>query len=357
MIRRLRERRSDVLLVLVALAGLILVALVTRPAQPPALDTYSADDTRSGGYAAWDALMQREGVAVERFHQRPIELDGTIDTLIDAYGVEPMPADARYPADTDALAAWVRAGGRLIVIGRAADLAKRERQKLARPIERTMKPRADDTFDAPAFGDAIERLHTYSLQRLVPAKRNARVLLSDSGGAIIERIAFGRGAIVYVSDPQIFSNDGIARDDNARLAYLLARPRRPGRIVAFDESLHAPIVERGWIQALSVPVRVALAGTLLVIVIALAGGALRLGPPVTLRSAREPASDEFIHAIASLYARARARRAAIALLATAAEGPSDAAMQLRALRERPTPTDADLIQSAALARGLRKDPR
>jgi hypothetical protein len=356
MIGRLRERRSDAMLAALALAGLLLVALLTRPPQEAALDTYSAGDTRSGGYAAWDALLQREGVAVEHFQQRPIELDGTIDTLIDAYGVEAMPGDARLPADTDALAAWVRAGGRLIVIGSDASVVQRERQKLARPIERTARA-SGGTLHGPAFGDAIASLATFSRQRFVPAKRRTRVLLADRGGAIVERVAFGRGAIVYVSDPRMFSNAAIARDDNARLAYLLARPRRAGRIVAFDEALHAAIVERGWVATLSVPVRVALAGTVLVILIALAGGALRLGPPVTLRVVREPASDEFIRAIASLYARAGARREAIALLAAAADGPDEPAMQLRALRERPQPTDADLIQSATLARALRKDHR
>ena len=55
---------------------------------------------------------------------------------------------------------------------------------------------------------------------------------------------------------------------------------------------------------MSVPVRVALAGAVLTILIALAGGALRLGPPVSLRAAREPASDEFIAAVAALYRRA-----------------------------------------------------
>jgi hypothetical protein len=158
-----------------------------------------------------------------------------------------------------------------------------------------------------------------------------------------------------VSDPRLFANAALARDDNARLAYLLARPRLPGRIVAFDEALHGALLERGWLGALSVPVRVALAGSVLAILIALAGGALRLGPPVTLRATREPASDEFIAAVAALYRRAHARRAAIALLANDAGGPSETAVQLRLLRERQSPSDADLIRSAALAHALRRE--
>ena len=75
----------------------------------------------------------------------------------------------------------------------------------------------------------------------------------------------------------------------------------------------------------------------------------------TLRATREPASDEFIAAVAALYRRAHARRAAIALLANDAGGPSETAVQLRLLRERQSPSDADLIRSAALAHALRRE--
>src|SRR6202522_939829 len=149
---------------------------------------------------------------------------------------------------------------------------------------------------ARALGGAVEARATFPPDRFVrgTAASRARTLLADRGGALIVRVPLGRGAVVYVSDPRLFANAALARDDNARLAYLLARPRQPGRITAFDEALHGALLERGWLGTLSVPVRVALAGTVLTILIALAGGALRLAPPVTLRAPREPASDEFI---------------------------------------------------------------
>jgi hypothetical protein len=318
----LRRNQGDALRAALAVAGLTLVALLTKPPPAPALDTYSANDVRSGGYAAWEELLGREGVAVERFERRPIELDGTIDTLIDAYGAAPLP----------------------------------ETTLLKRPAEYRARL-AGAPLRARAFGGAVERVTTFSPERFVRgnAASRTRTLLADRGGALVVRVPLGRGAIVYVSDPRLFANAALARDDNARLAYLLARPRLPGRIVAFDEALHGALLERGWLGALSVPVRVALAGSVLAILIALAGGALRLGPPVTLRATREPASDEFIAAVAALYRRAHARRAAIALLANDAGGPSETAVQLRLLRERQSPSDADLIRSAALAHALRRE--
>jgi hypothetical protein len=350
----LRRHRGDAIRAALAVAGLTLVALLTKPPPEAALDTYSVNDARSGGYAAWDELLQREGVAVERFERRPVELAGTIDTLIDAYGVAPLPDNIRLDADTRALAGWVRAGGRLLLLGRDAATAAQETRLLKRPAERRATF-AGPPLRARPFGGAVQRLTTFSPERFVRGNGATRTLLADRGGALIVRVGLGRGAILYVSDPRLFANAALARDDNARLAYLLARPRQPGRIVAFDEALHGALLERGWLATLSVPVRVGLAGMVLTILIALAGGALRLGPPVTLRAAREPASDEFIAAVAALYRRAHARRAAIALLAGAADVPGETAVQLRLLRERQTPSDADLIRSAALAHALRRE--
>jgi hypothetical protein len=136
---------------------------------------------------------------------------------------------------------------------------------------------------------------------------------------------------------------------------LLAQPP-PSRAVAFDETLHGALIDRTWWQAIDVPTGVALGGIAIAVALALAGGALRLGPPVTLRAKREPASDEFVAALAALYERTHARRAAIARFAdavTQAEGAG--AMELRALAERQSPADRDVIASAALARTIREE--
>jgi hypothetical protein len=161
--------------------------------------------------------------------------------------------------------------------------------------------------------------------------------------------------VVVIADPHPFDNALIARADNARLAYALAKPRRAGGIVAFDEALHGALVDRRWWDVIGIPQRVALGGIALAVLAALIGSMLRLGPAVTLRVAREPASDEFVAAVAALYERTKSRRAAIALLAGGVRGASgDAVTQLQLLAERQTPTDRDLLTSAALARTIRE---
>jgi hypothetical protein len=293
---------SDVLLMLLVIAGIVVVALIRGGSGAGGTDTFSSTDYRSGGYAAWYELMQREGVAVERFEHRPANLDASIDTLIAATPLVPAGADARRPPDIAALAQWVRRGGRLIALG-----------------------------DRRPLGGNAPRL-------------------------VALRTPYGRGEIVSVRDPHPFDNALLARGGNARLAFRLATPRHAGGIVAFDEALHGAIVDRRWWQAIDVPERVALGGIALAALIALAGGALRLGPAVTMRAVREPASDEFIAAVAALYERTHARRPAIGLLASGARHASGAAvMQLRALAEQPAPTDRDLIASAVLARTIREN--
>jgi hypothetical protein len=292
-------RRNDLVTAVLVLAGIVLVALLQPASRDPGRDSLAVTDYRSGGYAAWFALMSREGVSVERYERRPANLDASVDTLIAAYPSLTAPS-ARDPADRAALAEWVNDGGRLVVLG------------------------ANDPFAGNG-----------------PRLRGART-------------RYGRGEIVAVRDPYQFDNASIVRGNNARAAYALALPRRSGGIVAFDEAVHGTIVERNWWNVIGAPQRVALGGIALAVLLALIGSALRLGPPVVLRAVREPASDEFVAAVATLYARGGARRAALALFAAGARNATgEAARDLRLLAERQTPSERDLIAGAVLARTIR----
>jgi hypothetical protein len=346
-------RLSDVLLAAAVLAGMVLVALLGK-SPAAAFDTFSASDFRSGGYAAWFALLQREGFETQAFARRPAELDARVATLIAATPTVASDTGSRDAADQAALGHWVAAGGRLIALG-AADAFRIAGSHTigVRPATATAR-----RTGGPLYGPlarAVARLAGLSAERLRHARRlGGRVLLADRGGAIVLRVPYGRGAIDYVSDPHPFDNQWIAHADNARLAFALARPAGGGA-VAFDETLHGVLIERRWWQAIDVPERTALVGIAFAILLALGGSALRLGPAIALREVREPASDEFVAAVAALYQRNRARRAAIALLAAGAQsahGP--AADELRRLAERETPADRDLIASAALARAIRE---
>jgi hypothetical protein len=319
------------------LALLAAIAAVTSHTDAPAYASYASTDYAAGGYRAWAALLEHEGIATARFVLRPIELDDRIDTLVSAQPVPQLtdPA-ARTPADLVALAAWVRRGGQLVYAGRNAGLAREEKTALALPS-------------------------------VLPA-RGARGKLDGPDAGIVVRYPLGRGLVVAVSDALPFTNANIARADNARLAYLVGRPRRLGGVVAFDDGLHGALIDRPWYRALPVPVRVSLAIGAVTLVLGLIGSALRGGAPLALEPPREPSSAEFIAALAALHERIGARAAvrdvlvhdALAAAATSVGLPAgsaagDALRRLGAARDAPVETDAELLARAKLAHTIRKD--
>jgi len=351
---RARLRASDVLLAFAVLAAMVLVALLGRATGGGGFDTFASSDFRSGGYAAWFALLQREGISTQAFERRPAELDAQIATLIAATPTVASETGSRDAADQAALGRWVAAGGRLIALGAADAFRIAGSQATGVRPATDVARRTGGRLRGPLAAN-VARLAGLSADRLRHARRlGGVVLLADRGGPIVLRVPYGRGEIDYVSDPHPFDNQWIAHADNARLAFALAQSGASGA-VAFDETLHGVLIERSWWQAISMPERTALGGIALAILLALAGSALRLGPAIALREVREPASDEFIAAVAALYERNHARRAAIALLAAGAQAAHGAAAdELRRLAERQSPGNRDLIASAALARAIRE---
>lgn len=339
--KRFRIRLAgDTIAAVLALVVLATIVLL-HDAGSPATDTYSSTDYQSGGYAAWYALLQHEGVPLERFEQRTVELDRTTATLITAPPAAPLVE--REAPEAAALDAWVRAGGRLVRTGTAA--SPRTFAFGVGIAGRASRQRDSDGPFTGAFAGSVRSLANVGFRRL-PVPRPARgehfeVLLADDLGIIAFRETRGLGDEIRVSNPHLFSNDAIAHADNARLAYLLARPRRAGGLVAFDEAIHGALTDRTWWNVLPIPVRVALGGVLLAALVAIVGGALRLGPAVDARAKREPTSGEFIAAVAGLYERTHARAHAIAALT----GESTAMR----------PTDRDVIAAATRAHSQRTE--
>ncbi len=363
------------------LGALAIIAVVTAREPVPADTAYASTDYRADGYRAWSTLMAREGVTTTRFVLRPIELDGRIDTLVSA---QPPPLEtdpsARTAADLGALASWVRAGGQLVYIGRNALLGEAETGLLALPF---LLP------DVGARGGlrgpdaaSVGSLHALGTNRMLLVEHPGHSDLADGNGDIVVRYRLGRGAIVAVIDPVLFTNEAISRAGNARLAFLIARPRRAGGIVAFDDGVHGALIDRPWYRALPLPLRIGLGGVAFALLLGLIGAALPGRPPMALQPAREPTSMEFIAALAALYARTKARvitreRLAADALATAARsvgladdappalllqriGDGSGAAAVRRLLdalEAPPSTDADLIAGAQLAYHVRRELR
>ncbi|MDB5027223.1 MAG: hypothetical protein JWO66_912 [Candidatus Eremiobacteraeota bacterium] len=355
--------RRDLVVAALAVVALVGVSLLGNHDAKPQAATHASGDYSFGGYRAWYALLEREGTRVERFRRHHDALrDSGIDTLVVAF------ADQRLPhlwnaAERDALRRWVRNGGRLVDIGITPAVDKNdgkgelvygdETHGGGGPLNGTW---ASLVRDVPQRGD----------ERMIAAK-GARVetLLRDRAGIFAVRYRYGRGEVIGLASAAPFENRAIGSGDNARLAFLAARPGRPGGTVAFDETVRGDIVEKPWYRALSAPELLALAFAALAGVLWLAYGILPLGPAVRLRAPREPTSEEFVDAVAALYARAGARdhardallRDARGSLERAARTPENAtlARRVEAAKYEVLSDDAGLIGVAQLARSAREE--
>ncbi len=369
-------------LLLAATLALIALAVLTDQAKHTevAFDSYSSFDAASGGLRAWYEMLQREGLRVGRYEQRPPFLDGTLDTLIWA---EPLAFDPRQvqntQADVAALEAWVRGGGRLLYLGHDDEAARAH--VLGLPSSTDAAPRGASSIGPELAGAGVRRLAPSpdaELRWLAP--RGATLLLADGRGPLAVRYAFGKGEVVAVIDEGLFTNARLGLADDARLAYVLARPRRAGGLVAFDEAVHGFVVPEHWWSVVPRPFGFALGLALAVLLVAFGGAALRLGPPLVPAERAGQTSAAFIDALAALLEKTGAARKALAdaaasakrAVATRAGVPDDSPdeavarglesnedrttfLALAALAARGEASDEQFVRGVTLAQRLRKD--
>jgi hypothetical protein len=295
-------QRNQIVLGLVLLAGFACAAAIEeghRTAAEPETPTYTSTDVHGGGYAAFATLLAREGVRVEPFEQRPGQLDDGIDTLVDAGIPFGQPSSQRTALDADDLRGWVERGGRVIVIGEFRRTPSPA--GMMPPIVLTMHGGAPYTGPLAA---GIASLYPAAPARFGRLPRGARVMLADRGGPLVVDVALGRGQVRYaVGVQKLLTNTFIGQHDNALVAYALAQPRRANGRVAFDDGVHGEVVDPSWWSIMPVWLRVASAGLALTLLLALGGGALRLGPPF-VPPLPEPTSAAFLDAVTALYERA-----------------------------------------------------
>ncbi len=310
-LRRLPPLETGVLIL--AFGLLVAVAIVTQRSKSVAvLDSYSTYDTASGGYRAFYEVLAREAVRVERFEQHPAFLDRSTDTLVWA---EPLTFDPRQTAatraDIAALQDWVRAGGALLYVG--FDDAAAKGGILGLPGTHATGARHGEAFVARALANAgVRNLDVRAARRYRVAPRGMHVLIDDGRGAVAVTYAYGHGRVTAVIDESLFTNSGLARGDAARLAFALAKPRRASGPVAFDEAVHGYDVPEHWWQIVPLPFAVALGLAGCALLIAFAGAAVRLGPPLVPETRADRTTSDFIDALGSLFARGKAIRYVLA---------------------------------------------
>ncbi|MDQ2818342.1 MAG: DUF4350 domain-containing protein [Candidatus Eremiobacteraeota bacterium] len=382
----------ETLLTLSALVALGLLARLHASNQQAAayVDTHSSYDVRSGGYAAWYEMLRREGVRVERFERRPAYLDAATDALILAPPAA-APGDLRAasawgyePVDYAALAGWVSRGGRLIFVSdhtaAAPALRLPHTVRSARAKDAAVRvfwtPLAARVSHVAGRGDA--RIALGATGAAVP-------VLGDAAGAVMVQYRLGRGRVIALTDPTLFTNGEVGKADNARLAYDIAAVG-PRGVTAFEEWSHGHAAGDSLWGILPPPMRSGLSIAALALGLVLVGTGWRFGPATKLHENVDRTSFEYLDSMATLLARGRAGRIAIGdlvgaqitaaardvgLPATAsfqtlvervARGPDGlgraaALADLHRLAAYAHPTDDEVVRAARIALSLRKGYR
>jgi hypothetical protein len=360
-----------------------------QAANAPRYDTFSSYDAHAGGYRAWYELMQREGMRVQRFERRPAFLDASVGTLIAAPNRTELllrsqqtgdQTGAPQAIDFENLRAWVKNGGRLVWV---TDGWWDSGLGLAQTSDKgPVRDEAVSVAASPLTAGLSAVSGTSKLRIPFGESKSGLPLVADGGGSVVMAYPLGKGTIIVVTDQSLFANNRIAKADNARLAYALARA--DSGAVAFDEYLHGYAAGGTWWTILPVPVRIAVVIVLCGLLLLLVASTLRFGPTARLPETAERTSAEYLSSVAALLARGRAARkalrdlvnttlhdiahgvglpeqASLAALASRLRFGEDGAwradelIELDRLGGLEQPSDKDLVRAACLSASLRKE--
>jgi hypothetical protein len=303
------RRRIDRGLVALVVALALLVAgyavsvwLVERSALSMGAPGSTYDGTVAGlsVYFRYLEELGLEPERLERFDELPE--DGTLIVA------EPL-VKAPSGEDAEKVAAWVEAGGRLVLLGRgASDLAddldvsgstRGGGEEALEPLMPSVYARGIETIDLDG-----ERLQVSDPAWVTHYK-------DLSGQGALSR-AFGEGEVVWVATTYPVSNAGIGEGDNAQLGVVLAA-MGDGPIL-FDEYHHGFISGGGLWEQLGHGGRAALLLALLAAGALLLGPLARLGQPIEEPAAPGARTGRYTGSLAELYRRAGARAEALETL-------------------------------------------
>jgi hypothetical protein len=317
-----RLNTNAIILTLCGIAFILLVYGRMTVDQQQRVSVFSTYDTGPNGYRALFEVLRVAGVPVRRFERVLVTLDPSIRTLvITGYEQDPS-AKALDENDRAELARFLDNGGRLVAID----------SEFAGPQDVT--PGVGTTLQTPGGGDAIalaKNAYTAGVARAggtidwtFPFKTPRGIpLLANSHGIVGLAYRYGRGEVIAITAPALFSNDQLRKADNLRFAYNVIAGHGP---VAVDEYVHGYSENPTTWGVLPWTVRAAVWIALAILLVALIGANVPFAPPYIPQPPDERTSSDYITAVAALMRRSRDR-----------------------------PSDADVIWQAALDFQRRKE--
>lgn len=287
-------------LVIAAYTGLVSLAQQYYTVTSATPSVYGTD---SAGLSIYFRYLDRLGLS-------PVALK-SIDTLPpDATIIVAGPFEnAPTPAESRALVAWVRDGGRLVLVGREGGAILRGSGLSGSPSEGDAAAMLGPNQPG-ALSRGVRRIQP-GVSRLLSMDPGWVVQYRDGKGVVLQSATLGSGEVVWLSDTHPISNGGIGAADDAALAVALADA---DRTIYFDEYHHGFRDDAGVWERLGYggqAAAVLLAAGLLLLFIATAR---RIGPPIAEVEVPAARTGAYIGQLAELYRKAGARSGALSSL-------------------------------------------
>jgi hypothetical protein len=306
-----RTHHSRKLSLLVILLLSVFVAIVGIDAyqknrrQPGPPSTYNP---ASAGYKALYLWLESIGAPAKRWESPFTELPREAEVLLML-----SPRLGPEPGELEALEAWVRRGGTLILVSWPLNAFAKEFGFETKMSFQDQKEEGQPPSFQP--GPYIRGRRTI-MSKLHPGIDSTRpeaiVHARDAMGNLIMAVEEGKGRVIMVADPSLFSNVHLREVDHARLALDLLLTHLGKGLLLIDE------YHQGYGRVTSVAAYVfqsealvPLLQVLILVFFLLAVAGRRFGPARPLARETERSSMEYVRAMARLFQRVRARRLAL----------------------------------------------
>lgn len=362
----MRRHLTILLPVLIVIGAVIALSAIgnvelDRPLESEAAPRRSSYNAGPTGTRALYQLLEESGQRVARWREGYESLSERAGTdaliVVGPFDAESTPS----PEELQALRHWVADGGQLLIISRSPreqfgdprirSISLAVEQDWDLPPDELVDPAADSLIRQPTAlvrgvsGLAPSRLaarlkfepqppppgipaqpspspspRTSESGDAINVEEDADVLaapvihLGDSEGAVLSDFDYGDGRVIFLSDPFIVANNGIARGANLALALNLAQTiGGKDRTIYFDEAHHGFRERRNPLLTYfrGTPILWAIGQGLLIGLIMAYTYSRRFARPLPLQMPDRHSPLEFVGSMASLQQVARARDLAL----------------------------------------------
>ncbi len=267
--------------------------------------TYSSD---AGGYKALYLWLKDMGLPIKRWEKSFNDLPQETSVLFIA-----QPELTLGTGEMKALKTWVSNGGNLV-------LAIQPPNILLDPYGLTPslseQPELEDKkgnkgrlfFQPGPYTQGVRTLNTDNITGYHSDRPEIVFHARDKEAGIVAVLAEGKGHVIAVSDPEIFSNIALKEADHSRLALNLLLAHQKGGHILVDEYHH------GYGRATSVFVHLGrshamgpLVQGLIILVVLWAALGRRFGLPHPVVEKQHRSSMQYVQAMAQLFRRTGAR--------------------------------------------------